>query len=507
MEHLITIIKRSLTNNKNKIAVIDQSGEYTFSNLEIKAKSIASNILSRNEFKRPIAVYLPKSYNALVSFVGIVFSGNFYVPLDTKGPSHRIRNIIDNLEDPLIITDNQHKIALIELGFDENNLIEVGPPLASESESLETALKSIENKIIDTDPVYIIYTSGSTGIPKGVIIPHRGVIDYIEWAIETFDISSKEHIGSQAPLYFDNSTLDVYLCLIAGATLNFIPENLYMFPIKLLEYINQHKINFVFWVPSVLQTVSNLDMLKSLKPECLNKILFAGEVMPAKHLNYWINHMPNNLYANLYGPTEITVDCTYYIVDRQFSDDESLPIGIACKNSDIMVLNDKNELVKNGEQGELCVRGSSLAHGYWNDPEKTDEAFTQNPLNNWYPEKIYRTGDLVYYNERNEIIFVGRKDNQIKLNGYRIELGEIENAAMQVSQIQNACILFDDKNKKLQLVYSSVEEISSADIRKQMLNFVPKYMLPSQIHYLNSLPLNSNGKVDRIELEKQFINE
>ena len=192
--------------------------------------------------------------------------------------------------------------------------------------------------------------------------------------------------------------------------------------------------------------------------------------MPTKHLNYWINNVNNNtLFANLYGPTEITVDCTYYIVDRHFQDNEVLPIGKPCLNSDILILNAKNEACKTHEQGELCVRGSSLALGYWNNFEKTDSVFVQNPLNNAYPEKIYRTGDVVFLNERSEIIFVGRKDFQIKHLGYRIELGEIEQSIISVFDSISACVTYDKLRNEIVLFYESKNEISIIEFRKKLV--------------------------------------
>jgi amino acid adenylation domain-containing protein len=357
---------------------------------------------------------------------------------------------------------------------------------------------------IDTDPVYSIFTSGSTGTPKGVVVSHRGVLDYIDWAVETFKIDSTAVIGNQAPFYFDNSTLDIYLMYATGATLDIIPEMNFSFPAKLVDYLNDHKINFVFWVPFVLINVANFDIFKSKKPLYLRDVFFAGEVMPNKHLNYWRKHLPQCRYANLYGPTEITVDCTYYVVDREFRDDEPLPIGIPCKNSDVLILVDQQRLAKVNEEGELCVRGTSLALGYYNDWEKTQKAFIQNPLNKHYPETIYCTGDIVYTNERGEIMYVGRKDAQIKHNGYRIELGEIENAVLATNLVDNCCAVYDFTNKKIVLFYQAAEELNMAAFRKAVSNTIPRYMLPTDYYREDMLKQNGSGKIDRAYYKKQI---
>jgi acyl-coenzyme A synthetase/AMP-(fatty) acid ligase len=331
-----------------------------------------------------------------------------------------------------------------------------------------------------------------------VLISQRGVIDYIVWAKETYSVSENDIIGNQAPFYFDNSTLDIYLMIVTGATLNIIPEDRFTFPIKLIEYINEKHINFVFWVPSVLNSISNFDAFSFLLPTSLNKILFAGEAMPNKHLNYWRSKYPNALYSNLYGPTEITVDCTYYIVDRSFKDDDPLPIGKACKNTHVLILSDSGIIAEAGEIGELCVRGTSLAFGYYNDFEKSETVFVQNPLHNYYRDIIYKTGDLVYENNFGELIFVGRKDSQIKHMGYRIELGEIETAIHGIDGVKNVCVLYDTKLSQIVCFY--IGEVSYVDLRKFLINILPKYMIPTKWFSEEEFPFNANGKIDRISL-------
>lgn len=427
-------------------------------------------------------------------------SGNFYVPLDTKSPTSRVESIITTLESRVLITDRSHyeiskifcKVEIIVIEDIIENYI-----------NTENALTQL-GKQIDTDPVYCIFTSGSTGVPKGVVIPHRGVIDYIDWANECFNFDNDTIIGNQAPFYFDNSTLDIYLMYSNGATLNIIPESCFAFPAKLVDYLNEEKISFVFWVPFVLVNVTNLNIFETKKPLYLKDVFFAGEVMPNKHLNYWRKHLPECRYVNLYGPTEITVDCTYYEVKREFSDVEPLPIGFTCKNSNVLILADRKRLASKGEQGELCVRGSSLALGYYNNPNKTNDAFIQNPLHSHYPETIYCTGDVVYENDYGEIMYVGRADSQIKHNGYRIELGEIETAILGSHMVDNCCVIYDFANKKIVMFYQAVEELNIAVFRKALLNSIPRYMLPSEYHRENVLKQNGSGKIDRAYYNKQI---
>lgn len=272
------------------------------------------------------------------------------------------------------------------------------------------------------------------------------------------------------------------------------PESNFMFPAKLVDYLNEHHVTFVFWVPFVLVNVANFNIFESKKPEYLKDVFFAGEVMPNKHLNYWRKHLPSCRYVNLYGPTEITVDCTYYIVEREFADSDPLPIGFPCRNSDVLILNDEKKECAINEEGELCVRGSSLALGYYNNSERTASAFIQNPLNSAYPEIIYCTGDIVYKNEQGEIMYVGRKDFQIKHSGYRIELGEIENAVLGTHMVDSCCVVYDFKNKQIVLFYQSHEDLNLGEFRKSILKFIPRYMMPTVNNRVESMEINANGK-------------
>jgi amino acid adenylation domain-containing protein len=490
--HVLEYLDRTVAAHPDKVALVDEHARCTFATLARRARAIADHIrVSAGSTKQPIAIYLPKSIDAVVACFGILASGNIYAPLDTKSPLARTRAILQQLEPAVVITDAAGAEALR------------GLPLwivdGRESESEIATL--IPPGAIDTDPAYIIHTSGSTGVPKGVVIPHRGIIDYIDWAIATFPINANTVIGNQSPLFFDNSTLDLYLCAATGATLVLIPETLFSFPIRLLEYVAQHEITFLFWVPSVLIQVANARVLATAALSRLTTILFAGEVMPNRHLNEWRRHLPHACFANLYGPTEITVDCTYYIVDREFADDDPLPIGIPCRNTDILILDEHDAC---SDRGELCVRGASLALGYWNDPEKTAGAFAQNPLNPHYPERIYRTGDVVARNERGELLFIGRKDTQIKHLGYRIELGEIELAAAGIPGIRNACVVYDSSRQEICMFYESADDVSPATLRTDLSRTLPKYMLPTKFHRLDALPKNANGKTDRLQLRARL---
>ncbi len=488
-------------NYPEKLSFVDSNRGLTFSDLRQESLKIATVLINKDYFKKPIAVFLDQSVECISSFMGIAYAGDFYTLIDTKMPAARIEKIMTTLNPAAIITDEKHKESASVFAGETEVLVYT--ELMQNDVNEEKVYQTVE-KIVDTDVIYVLFTSGSTGIPKGVTIGHRSLIDFTEWTTSAFDINSNDVFGNQVPFFFDHSLTDIYGTLKSGATLYIIPKKCFIFPIKLLEFIKEKQINTVVFVPSVLCNVANLDLLTKCDVTCLRKIIFGGEAMPNKQLNYWRKNIPNALYGNIYGPTEGTGVCAFYIADREFADNESFPIGWPCRNADVFVLNDKNELVQGSEQGELCLRGTSLAYGYYNNQERTDAAFVQNPLNMAYPEKIYRTGDVVHYNERGELIYDGRKDFQIKHNGHRIELGEIDTEVSSLDGVDMCCTLYDRANDKIVLYYTGTAD--SVEIRKSLAALIPDYMIPNKIESLKEMPLNLNGKIDRALLNKQ-VNE
>ncbi|ELH3500531.1 amino acid adenylation domain-containing protein [Campylobacter upsaliensis] len=456
-----------------------------FDDLSQKVATKLLNTLAKEPIQSPILIILPKSINTLISFFGVAKSGNFYTLLDEKMPLERIEKIIKVLKPKAFITSKSLNLKL-DL-----------PTLYTEDfesyERDEEALIKARLKHIDTNLLYVFFTSGSTGLPKGVSISHKSVIDYAFWVSEEFELDENEIIANQAPLYFDNSILDIFPTIKEGGSVHLVPNSLFAFPLKVLEYLENEEVNTIFWVPSVLIYFANTQALEKFKLEKLKKVLFCGEIMPNKQLNYWRTHLPHTLFANLYGPTEITDVCCFYKVDREFKDDELLPIGKACKNTELLVFDEnKNFINEVGKKGELYVRGTSLSLGYYNDIEKTKVAFIQNPLHHNYLDLLYKTGDIVAYNEFGELLCYGRLDNQIKFKGHRIELGEIEAVLNSHEKIKNsACIFKDDK---LIAFYESEEELDLKGFCKQKL---PPYMIASSFVRVEKFALNANGKIDR----------
>lgn len=480
-----------------KIAFSDDVTELTFADVYHESRSIGSFLHSKGIYREPVVVFMEKQPKMISAFFGCVYGGCYYVPIDAEMPKFRIELIFKNLNARTVICDGHCKELLGEYDFNGEVLLYDDISHLGEDTA---ALSVIREKQLDTDPIYIVFTSGSTGVPKGVIACHRSVIDYIENLSDVLGFGEDTRFANQTPLYFDACLKELYPTLKFGATTYLVPKQLFMFPIKLVEYLNDHKINTICWVVSALTMISAFRTFEKIVPEYLHTVAFGSEVFPIKQFKRWREAVPNAKFTNLYGPTEATGMCCYFKVERDFELDEVIPIGGPFHNTEILLIKDDNTLAGDGEVGEICVRGTSLTLGYYNNPEKTAEVFVQNPLNKNYPELIYKTGDLGRLNERGELIFVSRKDYQIKHMGHRIELGEIEVNVNLISGVNMSGCVYDKEKSKIVLFY--VGDIASSELIAVLKDKLPRYMIPNKVEKLDAMPFTANGKLDRIALLK-----
>lgn len=500
MYNILNYLENSAKKFPNKVAFADVEKEITYKDLVETSKRIGSELTSYLKPGQPVPIFMEKSVDTICLFFGAVYAGCFYVMLDTKQPKARLTHIMETLESKIIFTSKKYDQSLEKLEF--NGDVVYLEDLYGEIN--EEKLETVTDQFIDIMPLYGIFTSGSTGIPKGVIVSHRNVIDFIDTFTETFNINENDIIGNQAPWDFDVSVKDIYSTIKTGATMQIIPKQYFSMPSKLLDFMCEREISTIIWAVSAVCIISTLKGFEYKVPTTLTKIMFSGEVMPIKQLNIWKDYLPDALYVNLYGPTEITCNCTYHIINKEYELGQVIPIGKAFPNEKVFLLDDNDqEVIDNNILGEICVSGTAVSLGYYNNDEQTKKAFCQNPLNKYYLETIYRTGDLGFYNEDGLLCFASRKDFQIKHMGHRIELGEIENMMDKIEVIKRSCCVFE--NNKIIAFYDG--DIEKREIIRSLKKELPVFMVPNVFVKVDGLPLTKNGKIDRKELIKMLEEE
>lgn len=495
LSYLDAIVKKV----PEKTAYANEEEAFSFRQVYDQSRSIGTFLHNQGCYRKPVVVFMDKHPKTIIAFLGVITGGCFYVPIDEEMPQSRIDLILENCQAEWIICDEKTKAKAETFHFEGK--ICLYDEIAATPENAE-ALAKIRDKALDIDPIYIVFTSGSTGVPKGVVACHRSVIDYIEQLSETLQFNEDTVFANQTPLYFDACLKEVYPTLKFGATTYIVPRSLFLFPVKLVEFLNEHKVNTICWVVSALTMISAFGTFKTVKPKYLKTIAFGSEVFPIKQFKLWREALPDAAFTNLYGPTEGTGMCCYYHLDRELADDEPIPIGQPFQNTEILLLNEENKLA---DEGEICIRGTAVTLGYYNNPEKTSEAFVQNPLNTAYPEIIYRTGDIGRYNEHGELIFVSRKDYQIKHMGHRIELGEIEANVNGMEAIKMCGCIYDDEKGKIVLYY--VGDITTKELVAGLKSMLPRYMIPNYVEQLEEMPFTANGKINRVSLKNKYKEE
>lgn len=488
--------------NPSKPAFVGENSRLNFGQLSQMGQSIGSFLSMRGIFRQPVAVFMEKSPQMVAAFFGVAYGGCYYVPMDAEMPAFRIKQILETCNTPLIICDDTTALLVKEwdLPYPVANFADIAAHPIDQN-----ALADIRRRTTEADPLYVVFTSGSTGTPKGVVASHRSVIDYIENLSAVLGIGPDTVFGNQSPLYLDACLKELFPTLKFGATTYLIPKSLFMFPVKLIEYINQHGINTICWVASALGLVAGLNALDKNVPHSLHTIAFGSEVFPIKHFNRWRETLPGAKFIHLYGPTEATGMSTYYIADRTFAPDESIPIGRPFPNTEVVLLNDMGNTPAPGQPGEICIRGAGLSLGYFGDVKRTRAVFVQNPQSA-FPDRIYKTGDLGCIGENGELYFISRKDHQIKHMGHRIELAEIEWLASKCEGVEMACAVFDNTESKI-ILYYLAQNIEKAKVLAYLKTNLPRYMMPHTIYELTEMPLTLGGKFDRQGLLQRYRSE
>ena len=501
LRNVAEYLERSAARVPDKTAFSDAAGAVSYRQMLHDAQALGTVLAGLPGCRNaPVAVMIGRTAASVTAMQGVLQSGCYYVPIDEQMPEVRMRSILGQV----------HARAIVHTAANEPQaraLADCAPLVSLEEASQHTPdealLRARREEILDIDPVYVLFTSGSTGTPKGIVIPHRAILDFTAWMTEFCGYTEDEVFGNQAPFYFDLSGKDVYQTLSLGASCRIFEKKYFTFPMLLLKAMEETGVTAINWATSAFHLAAASGALTKYAPTHLKKAALGGEALQARYVNLWKAAVPGLQVVNMYGPTETTIDCAAMHLTREYRDDEPIPIGKACRNKQILLLKDDLTPAAPGESGEVCVRGSGLAAGYFADPEKTDAAFIQNPLCPDFRDILYRTGDMAVQREDGNFYFLARRDGQIKHMGYRIELGEIEVALHSLAGMQAAACLYDAARDRILCVYAGGMEPDA--LAKDLRKLLPKYMLPNLYEKLEALPYNANGKIDRVALKERYL--
>lgn len=483
----------------DKIVYEDSSDKVTFYQAISEARRIGSRLIENVKDKAPIAVMLGRNVHTITSYLGVIYSGHVYAPIDAALPEDRVNKILDALKPAAILTDEESYETASgygkAIGCDVFKREELNQGI-----TLWPAINSIRKNMVDTDPLYIIFTSGSSGRPKGVITSHHSLMCYISAYTGVMNIGIHDKLGCQSPLDYIAAIRDIYVPLKTGASTYLLPKEYFMQPDELFDLMNKQEITAIGWSTSALTVLTQLGAFSDTRLNTLNKICFSGSVMPGKVLRKWQENLTDAMFVNQYGPTEATASCTYYRVDHVVEENEVIPIGIPYDNYKVFLLKEDNTEAADGEEGEICVAGPCLALGYYRDVERTEASFVRNPLVDTYYERMYRTGDIGRYNKDGLLEFHGRRDRQVKHMGHRVELDEIELAAGLAEGAGECAALYNAEKEALWLFYDG--DIEKKDLVMTLRKELPGFMVPRKIKKLEKLPKLPNGKIDMSSLKE-----
>ena len=500
MKNILEYLELTAEKYPRRTAVEDPKDSLTWGELEDLSKRIGTAAGKRIDLGDPVMILAPKSPLGLAAMFGAVYGGGFYVNADPGLPPERLREIFRVLQPKLVLIHPEEIPLIRQAGYEGDYCL---LHEAAREEQDEGLLKQRRKAGSSTDILYGIFTSGSTGTPKGIVVSHKAVIDFITHFTEIFGINEEDRIGNQAPFDFDVSVKDIYSAVMTGAALVLIPRQMFSVPAALLDYLCEKKTTVLIWAVSALTMISALGGLKYRIPSDVRKVMFSGEVMPGGQLALWQQALPKAEFVNLYGPTEITCNCTYFPVKKICGEEEKLPIGKAFPGRKVFLLTEEGREIREPEQtGEICVSGESLSLGYYRNPEETGKSFRERISPEGKTERYYRTGDLGFLGKDGELYFSGRKDFQIKFNGHRIELEEIERILDQIPGIEKSCCVTNQKKTCLAAYYMG--KTTPKEARIELKKRLPVYMVPRKIFQTETMPLTKNGKTDRKELQRRL---
>lgn len=486
----------------------------SYAELNIKASKLAFSLLKGGVVKGDrVAIYMNRCLETAVAVYGILKSGAAFVVIDPFSPKIRALAIMKDCGIKHLITTNSmsNKVANIskEAPF-LKSIIGVSKEMETTTISWETVFANALEKfqppeILAQDLASILYTSGSTGTPKGIMHTHYSLLNLAILEADLHDSNENDIIGNFAPLHFDQSLFGYFSGPLVGAKTVIFPDAYVKLPASLAKLVAQEKITLWFSVPLILSQLLTHGQIDKHDFSSLRWVRFGGEVFPVKQLRELMQKWPHAKFINSYGPSEIA-RCTYYILDKPPKTDAPIPLGTVWKNTEYLIIDKNNDEVKKEEPGELVVRTATMMSGYWNNKELTEKSLLRKPVAAGFDYVFYKTGDLVRENDKNELLFLGRIDRQIKLRGFRIELGEIEAVLLKNKFVEEASAIIVEK-KELKEIVVMVRLIANAsmkpiDLQKYIKERLPKYAIPHEIIISENMPRTANGKVDLSKIKE-----
>lgn len=489
IHHMAELFDATVSRFPDRCAVADPEAAYTFRQLQSLACHISTQIPSDTDKSQPIGVFAYRRVSTLPLFFGVIYFGCGYLPLDPELPGEKLKQIIH---------ENGIKLVLSCNGDLEDIVRDSDAHMIVPNFDADFHVNPASTKRNEDDPLYYISTSGSTGKPKCILKTHKAMASFVHAYVREFAFDENTVIGNQTPFCFDASAKDIYLMVACGATIEILPTSLFTFPIQLIKYMDERKVNFISWVPSALCVVTRMNTFMEIKPRYLKRVFFVGEVFPIRQFLKWKRALPNVEFVNLYGSSELCgIACYCRIIDEP-SESVGLPMGGPLSNCEVILVSDGEKITSPNTTGEVYVCSESLALGYCNDPERTKTQFITEDFGDG-AKRYYRTGDLARYSENGILYFSSRNDYQVKHMGHRIELGEIETVVSAIVGIDRCCCLYHAKRQRI-ILYCTLEAgapITETDLMSILRNRLASYMLPHKIIILSEFPQNANGKIDR----------
>jgi len=491
--------------------------ELSYSELDVTSNQLANALIALG--LKPggrVGIFMHKSLELGTAIYGVLKAGGIFVPIDPFSPVARLQFIIEDCGIEHIVSADAMSRSLSPLaGTFTGQVYGVGVDVGLNTvtwEQVATYSHELPDVwIIDQDLAYIMYTSGSTGHPKGMMHSHHGSISYARWGAQHVALTSADRIASHAPLHFDLSIFDFFSTSQSGATVVLVPEPVTKFAASWTRYIEEERISVVFTVPFTLIEMLQRGAMDKCDLSSLRWVLFGGEPIAAKHLRALMQKLPDVRFTNVYGPAEAPSCTCYDIPPFPEPFDEPVPIGTTSQNSDALIVEEDGRECEIGNEGELCIRSSTLTKGYWNRPDLNEHAFLHRESFGPFPDVYYRTGDIVLQHEDGQLRFLGRRDRMVKTRGHRVELDEVEavlNAYPDVSEAATIAVP-DAHGSKTILAAIKFRDKANSDegsVLKHARAILPSYAVPQSLHTVTEFPRTSSGKIDRKELANKIVN-